>query len=140
MHRMATRNGQRTHGFECVQHLYEWRICVQHSIRIDSFCTEDELFFESHEAKPVAFEGAPTLEIDTVETQPATAEQLAHLTRFRRPVAWIVGAMGALSLLALGQHGYQQIARREVGAHIGSSTGTSPAAAAKNVAAVSALP
>jgi len=112
---------------------------VQHSIRIDSFCEEDELFFRSCEAEQVGSEGSVTLEFDAIEAHPTTAEQLAHFTRFRRPVAWILAAMGSLSLVALGQHGFQQISRGEV-AHIGSTTAIRTSAAAKNIASASAVP
>ncbi|HEY0469950.1 MAG TPA: hypothetical protein VGC79_37445 [Polyangiaceae bacterium] len=112
---------------------------MQHSIRIDSFGVEDELFFESYEAERVNGRGPLPFEFDAVEAQPPTAEQLAHFTRFRRPVAWVMAAMGLLSLVALGQHASQQNSRREVVAHVGSAPAVT-SAAAKNLAAVSAVP
>jgi len=81
---------------------------------------EDEHFFGSYEAERVSAEGSLTLGFDTVEAQPPTAEQIAHFTRFRRPVAWVIAAMGSLSLVALGP-GIQQNSRREVVAQIGAA-------------------
>ena len=99
---------------------------MRHSKPINSFCEEDEHFFATYEAERVSAEGPLTREFDTVEAQPPSAEQLAHFTRFRRPVAWVVAAMGSLSLVALGQ-GFQQNSRRAVVGHVGSATAT-PAA------------
>src|SRR5439155_12473501 len=108
--------------------------------RIDSFCVEDEHFFGSYEAEQVDGRESLALEFDAVEAQPATAEQLAYFTRFRRPVAWVMAAMRSLSLVGLAQHAAQQNSRREVVAHIGSATAVLTSAAAKGLAAVSAQP
>jgi hypothetical protein len=115
---------------------------VQHSKLIDSFSTDDEHFFGSYDAERVNAGGSLALEFDTVDAAPPTTEQLAHLTRFRRPVAWVVAAMGSLSLVTLGQHGFRQnsSSRREVVAHLGSPTAIRTSAATRNFAAVSALP
>ncbi|HKO47320.1 MAG TPA: hypothetical protein VJV79_06335 [Polyangiaceae bacterium] len=113
---------------------------MKHSIRLDSFCVEDELFFRSYEAEPVDARGSQPLEFDALEAQPPTAEQLAHFTRFRRPVAWVVAAMGSLSLLALGLQGSQQNSRSVAVAHMGSATAVLDSSAAKHLATVSALP
>jgi hypothetical protein len=113
---------------------------VQHSIRTDSFCVEDERFFGSYEAEQVAAGGALTLEFDPVEAQPPTAEQRAHFTRFRRPVAGFLAAMGSLALLGLAQHAFQQNSRPEVVAHIGSATRFLTSAAPNNRAEGSGLP
>ena len=123
-----------------VSDTYEWRICVQHSTRIDSFSEEDERFFGSYEAEQVNARGSLTLELDAGEAPPQTAEQLIHFTRFRRPVAWAMAAMGAFSLVALGQHGLHQSSRREVVAHIGSAPVVLASAAAESFAAVSVVP
>jgi hypothetical protein len=120
MHKMAARNGSAFMN-SSVSNTYEGRLCVQHSKRIDSFCVEDEHFFGSYEAEPASAEGSLTLEFDTLAARAPTAEQLAHFTRFRKPVACIIAAMGSLSLVALGQS-LQQNSRREVVAHIGSAT------------------
>jgi len=113
---------------------------VQHSIRIDSFCVEDELFFASYETEQVNAGRSMTLAFDAVEAQPPTAEQRAHFTRFHRPVAWVITAMASLSLVALVQRGLQQNSRREVLAHVGPAPKVQTAAAAKKLAAVSAVP
>jgi hypothetical protein len=135
---MAARNGNALLDSR-VSDSYEWRTCVQHS-PIDSFSAEDELFFGSYEAEQVNARGSLTLEFDALEVSPQTAEQLTHITRFRRPVAWVMAAMGSLSLVALGQHGFRHDSRREVVAQIGSAPAVLTSAAAKNLAAVSALP
>jgi|GEM_PF-3076853 len=127
MYRMAALDAAALMESSVSNSTYEGRICVQHSKRIDSFCVEDERFFGSYEAEQVSAEGSLTLEWDTVEAQPPTAQQLAHFTRFRRPVAWVIAIMGSLSLVALGQS-VQQNSRREFVAHIGSATAI-PAAA-----------
>lgn len=113
---------------------------MQHSKLIDSFSTEDEHFFRSYEAEPVDAEGPLTLEFDPVGAQRSTTERLAHLTRFRRPVAWVTAAMGLLSLVALGQRGLQQNSRREVASHVGSASALPTSTAAMNFASVSAVP
>lgn len=113
---------------------------MQHSIRIDSFCEEDERFFGSYEAEHVDSEGSLILEFDAVGDRATTPEQLAHFTRFRKPVVWILAAMSLLSLVALAQQDFQRLSRREVAAHVGSGAGVMTTAPAKNVAAVSALP
>lgn len=113
---------------------------MQHPKLTDAFCAEDEHFFGSYEAERVDAGGSLTLEFDGSEPQPPSAEQVAHFTRFRRPVAWVMAAMGSLSLVALGQHGFQQNSRREVVAHIGSATATRSPAAAENFAPASAVP
>jgi hypothetical protein len=99
---------------------------VRHSKRTDSFCEEDEHFFGSYEANLVNAEESPRLEFDTVEARPPSAEQLAHFTRFRKPVAWVVAAMGSLSLVALVR-GFQQNSRGEVVTHTISRTAISAA-------------
>ena len=107
---------------------------MQHSKLIESFSTEDEHFFGSYEAAAIDAEGPLTLELDSVEPRPSTAEQQAHFTRFRRPVAWVMAAMGSLSLAALGQHGFQQSSRRQAAAHVEPATTRPTSAAAKNFA------
>ena len=92
---------------------------MQHSKRIDSFCAEDEHFFGSYDADQVSAE--ESLSLDTLGAQPPSTEQLAHFTRFRKPVAWVIAALGSLSLVALG-HGMQRNSRREVAAHVGSTS------------------
>jgi hypothetical protein len=138
MYRMAARNGSALTD-SSVSSSYDRRICVQHSIRVDSFCAEDELFFGSYQAEPVKGEGSLTLEFDALEVQPPNAEQLAHFTRFRKPVAWVIAAMGLLSLAALGQHGVQQSSQREVVAYSGSASAVVAPVAAENLATLSAL-
>ena len=88
-------------------------IGVQHSELIESFGTEDEHFFGSYEAERVKAEEQRIRELDIVETQRPTTEQLAYRNRFRRPVAWVMAAMSGLSLVALVQHGFQS-SRRDV--------------------------
>lgn len=89
---------------------------MQHSKRIESFGIEDERFFGSYEAERISAEVALTLEFDPVEAPTPTSEQRAHLTRFRKPVAWVMVAMSSLSLLALGQ-GLQKHSRPEFATH-----------------------
>jgi hypothetical protein len=101
---------------------------------------EDEHFFGSYEGGPVHAEESLAPEFDSVEAQPPSAEQVAHFTRFRKPVAWIMAAMGSLSLVALGQHVFQQNSRRDLVAHVGSTTAIRTAAAAKSFASASAMP
>ena len=113
---------------------------MQHSTRTDSFSKEDERFFGSYEAEQVNAIGALSLDFDDVEVPPQTAEQLVHFTRFRRPVAWVMAAMGSLSLVALGQHGLQRSAPRKVATHISSAPAVLTSAAAKDFSALSALP
>ena len=93
---------------------------MRHSKRNDSFCEQEEHFFGSYLAEQVSAEGSLTLESDTVEARAPSAQQLAHFTRFRRPVAWVIAAMGSLSLVALGRS-LQQNSRGEVVALMGSS-------------------
>jgi hypothetical protein len=93
---------------------------VQHSKRMDSFCEEDEHFFDSYEAERVSGEAFLTFEFDTAEARPPTTDQLAHFTRFRRPVAWLIAAMGSLSLVALG-HSLQRSPRHEPVVHSSSA-------------------
>ena len=112
---------------------------MQHSIRTDSFCVEDELFFASYETQQVDAGRSMSLAFDAVEAQPPTAEQRAHFTRFRRPVAWVIAAMASLSLVALTQRGLQQNSRREVVAHV-SSAPNGLTAAANKLSPVSAVP
>ena len=113
---------------------------MQHSIPLDSFCAEDELFFGSYEAEPVNGTGALTPELNDVEARLPTAAQLAHFSRFRRPVAWVVAAMSSLSLVALAVHGSRQSSRRELAAQVGSASAVVTPAAANHLAALSALP
>src|SRR6188768_3702986 len=83
---------------------------------------DDEHFFERY-----ADEQAAAAELDTAEAQPPTAEQLAHLTRFRKPVAWLVVGLALFSLLALEEHGARRAflsrygAPRELVAHYGAA-------------------
>lgn len=131
MYTMAARNGSALRA-SSKPHTYDGRFGVQHSERIDSFHAEEEHFFGSYEAERVNAERSTTLELDSAEARPPSAEDLARFNRFRRPVAWVMAAMGSLSLVALGQHGFQQPSRGEVVAHIGSATAIATPAAANN--------
>lgn len=133
MYRMAARNGLDS----CP--INEGRNRVPHSQLIDSFCLEDEHFFQSYEAERVHAEESLTLECDTVEAQGPTTEQLAHLSRFHRPVAWIMAAMGALSLVALGQHGFHN-SRLDGVAPIALAPAMRTSVAAENTSSASTLP
>jgi len=79
---------------------------------------DDEDFFDRYAREQVA-----VAEFDAAEAQPPTPEQLAHLTRFRKPVAWIVVGLALFSLLALEEHGARRAflarygAPRELVAH-----------------------
>lgn len=68
---------------------------------------DDERFFGSYDAERAVVEGAS--EVDATGPEPPTPAQLAHLNRFRRPVAWVVAGLALFSLLALEERG----ARRE---------------------------
>src|SRR6187431_2388402 len=86
---------------------------------------EDEDFFGSYSAEEGGMSLAP-LGFDDAEGEPPTPEQLAHLTRFRRPVAAVVASMALLSIVALGVHGARQHgSQRELVAHYGSSIAAS---------------
>ena len=102
---------------------------MQHSKLVDSFSNQDEHFFGSYEAERVSAEGSLTIEFDSLEPNPPSPEQAAHFDRFRRPVAGILAAMGALSLVALGQHGFQRNSRGNVVGHVASTTAAIPATA-----------
>jgi hypothetical protein len=82
---------------------------------------EEEEFFGSYDAEQGM---SATLELGDTETQPPTREELAHLARFRRPVAFVVGGMTLLSLVALGKQG----SRRELVAHYSSALAAPPPA------------
>jgi len=87
---------------------------VHHSERIDSFCLEEEQFFRSYEAEGVnPDELRRELELDGMETKAPTAEQRAHSRRFRRPVAYVMAGMSALSFVGLAQRGFPSNSRRE---------------------------
>ena len=83
---------------------------------------DDEHFFERY-----ASEHAAAVEFDAAEAQPPTPEQLAHLTRFRKPVAWLVVGLALFSLLGLEEHGARRAfmarygAPRELVAHYGAA-------------------
>jgi hypothetical protein len=82
---------------------------------------DDEDFFGSYDAEQGGVSLAP-LGFDDAEAQPPTPERLAHLTRFRRPVAAVVASMALLSIVALGIHGSRQHgAQRGLVAHYGAS-------------------
>jgi hypothetical protein len=63
---------------------------------------EEENFFRSYEAEQAR---AAEFDLDSDEARPATREELAHLSRFRKPVALVMAAMGLLSIVALGIRG-----------------------------------
>ena len=113
---------------------------MQHAKLTESFSMEDEHFFGSYEAEAGYAEGALAPAFDGVESAPPSAEQVAHLNRFRRPIAWVMAAMGSLSLVALGQHVYRQNSRREVVAQVGPASTLPISAAAKHHASLSAVP
>ncbi|HEX2672857.1 MAG TPA: hypothetical protein VHM25_18360, partial [Polyangiaceae bacterium] len=136
---MAARNGAALVE-SSASNTYEGRTRVQHPKPIDSFCMEEEHFFGSYQAERVNAEASLTLELDTVEAQPPSAEQVAHFSRFRKPVTWVMAAMGSLSLVALGLRGFQQHSGREVVAHVGTASASRTSAATWNFASVSALP
>lgn len=79
---------------------------------------DDDDFFERYACGQAAF-----AELEAAEAQPPTPEQLAHLARFRKPVAWVVGGLALFSLLALEEHGARRAflarygAPRELVAH-----------------------
>jgi hypothetical protein len=83
---------------------------------------DDEDFFERYAAEQPAL-----ADFDAAEAQSPSAEQLAHLTRFRKPVAWIVAGLTLFSLLALEEHGARRAflarygAPRELVAHYGAA-------------------
>ena len=83
---------------------------------------DDQDFFESYDAGPASVEASfDPLEFEA-QDQPPTPERLAHLGRFRRPVAAIVAVMSLLSLVALVKLGSQQQGpEREPVAHYGSA-------------------
>ncbi|HYQ43148.1 MAG TPA: hypothetical protein VER11_14305 [Polyangiaceae bacterium] len=76
---------------------------------------DDEHFFGSYEAERAAVDSAH--EPEDAEPRPPSPEQLAHLNRFRKPVAWAVAGLTLFSLLALEEHG----AQREYVAHLSAS-------------------
>jgi len=82
---------------------------------------EDEDFFGSYDAEEGGMSLAP-LGFDDADAQPPTPEQLAHLSRFRKPVAGIVASMTLLSIVALGVHGSRQRGSgQELVAHYGAA-------------------
>jgi hypothetical protein len=60
---------------------------------------DDEDFFGRYDAEQ-ASQSLSTLELDA-EPPALSADQLAHSARFRKPVAWFLGAMTLLALTAL---------------------------------------
>ena len=77
---------------------------------------EEERFFGSYDAErgnqaPLEFEP---------EAPPPTQEELAHLARFRRPVALGVATLALFSFVALESHGPPR-PRRELVAHYGAA-------------------
>ncbi len=92
---------------------------------------DDEHFFGSYDAER-ANVGMSLAELEfDAEALPATHEQLAHLARFRTPVAFIVATMALFSvvapLVALERRGSQ----RQLVAHYGSAIAApTPAGAA----------
>src|SRR4051812_44766067 len=88
--------------------------------RMDSLTSidDEEAFFGSYEADRARVEAALTPLEWEVQDQPVTPERLAHLARFRKPVAAIIAGMSLLSLIALAKLGYRQPgAQRELVAH-----------------------
>ena len=89
---------------------------------------DEEAFFASYDAEQA--NAAAQLELDAEAAQPPTREELAHLARFRRPVAIVVSSMALLSILALGMHGsLQRSSQREFVAHYSSAIAAPPPAA-----------
>jgi len=103
---------------------------------------DDDDFFGSYDPEKAGGVSLASLEFDAAEAPP-TAEQLAHWTRFRRPVAGVVAAMALLSIVALEKHGSQQHgSERELIAHYSAALAAptlsaTTAASAKQTAAVS---
>jgi len=83
---------------------------------------DDDFFFGSYDADGASGQAShDSFEFDA-SLQPPSPEQRAHLERFRRPVAGIVGGMALLSIIALGVHGSQASgSQRQLVAHYGSS-------------------
>ena len=82
---------------------------------------DEDDFFGSYDPEKAGGVALASLDFDAAEPPP-TPEQLAHWTRFRRPVAGVVAAMGLLSIVALGIQGSQQHgSQRELVAHYGAA-------------------
>ena len=69
---------------------------------------DDAGFFRRYEAEQ-ASRSLSAFELDQVEPEPPSPEELARSARFRKPVALFVGAMSLLSLSALALRGAQPI-------------------------------
>src|SRR4051812_47130531 len=99
---------------------------------------EDEHFFGSYEAEPVDAGFLSAFEFDA-ESEFPSAAQRAHLTRFRKPVAWGMAALASLSLVALG-HGLQSNSQSQLAAHSGSTIASPTSAAVAGTTQISSLP
>src|SRR6478735_4469714 len=94
---------------------------------------DDDEFFGRYDADRA--DAVLSLDFDDDDARPPTREQLAHLTRFRKPVAWIVAAMSLLSIVALAKRGppaYEP--ERTLVAHYGSALPAKTAARAATAA------
>src|SRR4051812_27923643 len=100
--------------------------------RMDSLTSidDEEAFFGSYEADRASVEAAQAPLEWEVQDQPVTPERLAHLARFRKPVAAVIAGLSLLSLVALAKLGYRQPgAQRELVAHYSAAL-AAPASAA----------
>ncbi|HYP74626.1 MAG TPA: hypothetical protein VER12_01650 [Polyangiaceae bacterium] len=81
---------------------------------------DDEDFFGSYDADQA--NAGMSFEFDDPDARPPTREQLAHLTRFRKPVAAVVSALGLLSIVALASRGAPRyVSERALVAHYGAA-------------------
>jgi len=94
---------------------------------------DDEHFFESYEEHARTEGSLASPEFDEAEDRP-TAEQLAHVTRFRKPVGWAVAGLTLFSIVALGLQGSQRDSQRELVAHYASALPAPTSAAIISVA------
>ena len=94
---------------------------------------DDEHFFESYEEHARTEGSLASPEFDEAEDRP-TAEQLAHVTRFRKPVGWAVAGLTLFSIVALGLQGSQRDSQRELVAHYASALPAPTSAAVISVA------
>ena len=88
------------------------------------FEDDERLFFASYEAEQgPGGSSLPLLAhhaleaVEASEEEPPTHEELAHFTRFRRPVAYAVGTLALFSVVALGQLSPPPRPQRKLVAH-----------------------
>ena len=83
---------------------------------------DDEQFFDSYDAEQAtAALSLPPLESEAQDL-PSSEEQLARITRFRKPVALVLGALAMLLVVAVQERGAQHQKQRELVAHYSAAT------------------